>query len=62
MSKEKIIRFIRVFHVVHGTKLQSPIYDIRNAAKLEGSVGLKHPSIPLPLDMYGTLRKNSKGY
>ena len=23
---------------------------------------LKHPSIPLPLDMYGTLRKNSKGY
>ncbi|HAB69842.1 MAG TPA: delta-1-pyrroline-5-carboxylate dehydrogenase, partial [Acinetobacter nosocomialis] len=30
--------------------------------KLEGSVGLKHPSIPLPLDMYGTLRKNSKGY
>ncbi len=42
--------------------IQSPIYDIRNAAKLEGSVGLKHPSIPLPLDMYGTLRKNSKGY
>ncbi|MFH4294148.1 hypothetical protein WAJ58_23655, partial [Acinetobacter baumannii] len=36
--------------------------DIRNAAKLEGSVGLKHPSIPLPLDMYGTLRKNFKGY
>lgn len=42
--------------------IQSPIYDIHHAAKLEGSVGLKHPSIPLPLDMYGTLRKNSKGY
>ncbi|MCU4412493.1 trifunctional transcriptional regulator/proline dehydrogenase/L-glutamate gamma-semialdehyde dehydrogenase [Acinetobacter sp. WU_MDCI_Axc73] len=42
--------------------IQSPFKEIQSIAAREGQVGLKHPAIPLPLDLYGTLRPNSKGF
>ncbi len=41
--------------------IQSPIKDIQTAAKDEGQIGLKHPAIPLPHDLY-PLRPNSSGF
>ena len=32
--------------------IRSPIKDIQTAAKDEGQIGLKHPAIPLPDDLY----------
>lgn len=42
--------------------IQSPFKDIESIAAREGRVGLKHPAIPLPQDLYGQLRQNSKGF
>ncbi|RKG35391.1 trifunctional transcriptional regulator/proline dehydrogenase/L-glutamate gamma-semialdehyde dehydrogenase [Acinetobacter guerrae] len=42
--------------------IQSPFKEIEHIAAREGQIGLKHPSIPLPHDLYGKLRQNSKGF
>ncbi|MBK0063343.1 MULTISPECIES: trifunctional transcriptional regulator/proline dehydrogenase/L-glutamate gamma-semialdehyde dehydrogenase [unclassified Acinetobacter] len=42
--------------------IQSPFKDIYSVAAREGQVGLKHPAIPLPHDLYGNLRQNSVGF
>lgn len=38
-----------------------PVKDIRELSKTEGQIGLPHPKIPLPRDLYGTRRVNSMG-
>lgn len=42
--------------------IQSPFKEIEHIEAREGQIGLKHPSIPLPHDLYGKLRQNSKGF
>jgi len=37
-----------------------PVAEVQHTAQDEGHVGLPHPRIPLPLDLYGT-RRNSHG-
>lgn len=44
------------------TLVQDPVAVIERAAALEGQVGCPHPAIPLPNDLYGPLRRNSRGY
>lgn len=41
--------------------IQSPIAEIQDLAKKEHVIGKKHPSIPLPNDLYGE-RQNSAGF
>lgn len=38
-----------------------PVKDVRELSKTEGQIGLPHPKIPLPRDLYGTHRVNSMG-
>ncbi|MGE8406587.1 MAG: trifunctional transcriptional regulator/proline dehydrogenase/L-glutamate gamma-semialdehyde dehydrogenase [Pseudomonas sp.] len=38
-----------------------PVATIERAATQEGSIGLPHPRIPLPRDLYGNERANSSG-
>jgi len=41
--------------------VQDPVEAIEQLAAREGSLGLPHPAIPLPKDLYGTRRANSAG-
>jgi RHH-type transcriptional regulator, proline utilization regulon repressor / proline dehydrogenase / delta 1-pyrroline-5-carboxylate dehydrogenase len=41
--------------------VRDPVHIIEDLAKREGQVGLPHPAIPLPRDIYGALRTNSRG-
>jgi RHH-type proline utilization regulon transcriptional repressor/proline dehydrogenase/delta 1-pyrroline-5-carboxylate dehydrogenase len=41
--------------------IENPRESILTAAKQEKAVGLKHPAIPLPKNLYGALRQNSSG-
>lgn len=38
-----------------------PVKDVRELSKVEGQIGLPHPKIPLPRDLYGSRRVNSMG-
>ncbi|HHR6128805.1 TPA: trifunctional transcriptional regulator/proline dehydrogenase/L-glutamate gamma-semialdehyde dehydrogenase [Providencia alcalifaciens] len=38
-----------------------PVKDVHELSKAEGQIGLPHPKIPLPRDLYGTRRVNSMG-
>ena len=39
----------------------NPVATVQQAAAAEGAAGLPHPRIPLPLQLYGTERPNSRG-
>ncbi|MBC5766049.1 trifunctional transcriptional regulator/proline dehydrogenase/L-glutamate gamma-semialdehyde dehydrogenase [Ramlibacter albus] len=41
--------------------VRDPVDVIDDYARKEGAVGLPHPAIPLPRDLYGELRRNSRG-
>ena len=41
--------------------VRDPVELIEAAARAEGRVGLPHPRIPLPQDLYGAARRNSRG-
>jgi RHH-type proline utilization regulon transcriptional repressor/proline dehydrogenase/delta 1-pyrroline-5-carboxylate dehydrogenase len=41
--------------------VQDPVQTVEEAAAREGVVGLPHPSIVLPRELYGTARTNSRG-
>ncbi|HHR5881602.1 TPA: trifunctional transcriptional regulator/proline dehydrogenase/L-glutamate gamma-semialdehyde dehydrogenase [Providencia alcalifaciens] len=41
--------------------VSDPVKDVRELSKAEGQIGLPHPKIPLPRDLYGTRRVNSMG-
>ncbi|AYO54231.1 trifunctional transcriptional regulator/proline dehydrogenase/L-glutamate gamma-semialdehyde dehydrogenase [Acinetobacter wuhouensis] len=41
--------------------IEDPIHEIMQTAQKEQAVGLKHPAIPLPQDLYQGIRQNSKG-
>jgi RHH-type proline utilization regulon transcriptional repressor/proline dehydrogenase/delta 1-pyrroline-5-carboxylate dehydrogenase len=41
--------------------IEPPIHTIENSAQKNGELGLKHPSIPLPQDLY-PFRQNSTGF
>ncbi|MCJ8161789.1 trifunctional transcriptional regulator/proline dehydrogenase/L-glutamate gamma-semialdehyde dehydrogenase [Acinetobacter zhairhuonensis] len=41
--------------------IENPRESILTSAKQEKAVGLKHPAIPLPQNLYGALRQNSSG-
>ncbi|WP_421280633.1 trifunctional transcriptional regulator/proline dehydrogenase/L-glutamate gamma-semialdehyde dehydrogenase [Aeromonas taiwanensis] len=41
--------------------VQDPVQQIEQMAAREGSLGLPHPRIPLPRDLYGEARPNSAG-
>ncbi|MBV8620340.1 MAG: trifunctional transcriptional regulator/proline dehydrogenase/L-glutamate gamma-semialdehyde dehydrogenase [Curvibacter sp.] len=41
--------------------VQDPVETVRQMAEREGRLGLPHPAIPLPLDLYGAGRANSRG-
>jgi RHH-type transcriptional regulator, proline utilization regulon repressor / proline dehydrogenase / delta 1-pyrroline-5-carboxylate dehydrogenase len=41
--------------------VQDPVRSIEKHAAREGAVGLPHPAIPLPRELYGTQRANSRG-
>ncbi|QYX52249.1 trifunctional transcriptional regulator/proline dehydrogenase/L-glutamate gamma-semialdehyde dehydrogenase [Pseudomonas sp. S07E 245] len=49
----------------HSISIQELVYDpvanIEQMAAQEGSIGLPHPRIPLPRDLYGSERANSAG-
>ena len=38
-----------------------PVGEVEKLARTEGAVGLPHPKIPLPRDLYGAKRQNSAG-
>lgn len=38
-----------------------PVKEVNEIAKVEGQIGLSHPKIPLPNNLYGEERKNSAG-
>ncbi|MEY1271993.1 trifunctional transcriptional regulator/proline dehydrogenase/L-glutamate gamma-semialdehyde dehydrogenase [Proteus mirabilis] len=38
-----------------------PVKEINKIAQTEGQIGLSHPKIPLPMQLYGDERKNSPG-
>ncbi|EPK2338565.1 TPA: trifunctional transcriptional regulator/proline dehydrogenase/L-glutamate gamma-semialdehyde dehydrogenase [Proteus mirabilis] len=38
-----------------------PVKEINKIAQAEGQIGLSHPKIPLPMQLYGDERKNSPG-
>ncbi|MCL2896762.1 trifunctional transcriptional regulator/proline dehydrogenase/L-glutamate gamma-semialdehyde dehydrogenase [Brenneria tiliae] len=39
----------------------SPVHEVENLAQIEHELGLPHPKIPLPRDIYGASRANSAG-
>jgi RHH-type proline utilization regulon transcriptional repressor/proline dehydrogenase/delta 1-pyrroline-5-carboxylate dehydrogenase len=41
--------------------VEDPVATVTHMATAEGTMGLPHPSIPLPTALYGTQRKNSRG-
>ena len=41
--------------------VQDPVQQIEQMAAREGTLGLPHPRIPLPRDLYGDARPNSEG-
>ncbi|TFZ05469.1 trifunctional transcriptional regulator/proline dehydrogenase/L-glutamate gamma-semialdehyde dehydrogenase [Ramlibacter henchirensis] len=41
--------------------VRDPVSVIHEFADKEGALGLPHPAIPLPRDLYGDLRRNSRG-
>ncbi|MCH7370525.1 trifunctional transcriptional regulator/proline dehydrogenase/L-glutamate gamma-semialdehyde dehydrogenase [Aeromonas sp. MR16] len=41
--------------------VQDPVQQIEQMAAREGTLGLPHPRIPLPRDLYGEARPNSEG-
>ncbi|HEY9022840.1 MAG TPA: bifunctional proline dehydrogenase/L-glutamate gamma-semialdehyde dehydrogenase PutA, partial [Burkholderiaceae bacterium] len=41
--------------------VRDPVDVIEDSAGREGAPGLPHPAIPLPRDLYGALRRNSRG-
>ncbi|WP_042423821.1 trifunctional transcriptional regulator/proline dehydrogenase/L-glutamate gamma-semialdehyde dehydrogenase [Comamonas granuli] len=41
--------------------VQNPVAAVLQAAQAEGSAGLPHPRIPLPLQLYGSERANARG-
>jgi len=41
--------------------VQDPVQAIEQRAVEEGALGLPHPAIPLPRELYGTARANSRG-
>jgi RHH-type proline utilization regulon transcriptional repressor/proline dehydrogenase/delta 1-pyrroline-5-carboxylate dehydrogenase len=41
--------------------VRDPVGIVDDCARAEGRAGLPHPAIPLPRDLYGALRKNSRG-
>ncbi|WP_066336610.1 trifunctional transcriptional regulator/proline dehydrogenase/L-glutamate gamma-semialdehyde dehydrogenase [Azohydromonas lata] len=43
------------------TLVRDPVRTVRDMARKEGSAGLPHPSIPLPSQLYGDARANSRG-
>ena len=44
-----------------GAGAADPVLAVEQMADREGVVGLPHPRIPLPRDLYGTARANSRG-
>ncbi len=44
-----------------GELLRDPVAQVEALAAREGVVGAPHPAIPLPLDLYGAARRNSRG-
>ncbi len=38
-----------------------PVEEVEKMARVEGAIGLPHPKIPLPRDLYGKKRQNSAG-
>ena len=49
----------------HGISLkdlvEDPVVQVEQMAAVEGAIGLPHPRIPLPRDLYGSARRNSAG-
>lgn len=43
------------------TLVEDPVLTVERMGREEGTVGLPHASIPLPLTLYGKQRQNSKG-
>ncbi len=41
--------------------IEDPVSTVERMALVDGEVGKPHPSIPLPADLYGSARKNSRG-
>src|SRR5437762_7225663 len=41
--------------------VRDPVEAIEEFAHKEGALGLPHPAIPLPRDLYGSVRRNSRG-
>src|SRR5438445_3449029 len=41
--------------------VRDPVDVIEELARQEGSIGLPHAAIPLPRDLYGDVRRNSRG-
>ncbi|PPI88199.1 trifunctional transcriptional regulator/proline dehydrogenase/L-glutamate gamma-semialdehyde dehydrogenase [Candidatus Pantoea edessiphila] len=41
--------------------IANPVTTVEHIATSEGIIGLPHPKIPLPCNLYGNYRKNSKG-
>ena len=41
--------------------IADPVEEVEKLARTEGAVGLPHPKIPLPRDLYGENRQNSAG-
>jgi RHH-type proline utilization regulon transcriptional repressor/proline dehydrogenase/delta 1-pyrroline-5-carboxylate dehydrogenase len=41
--------------------IADPVKVVQDMAKSEGQIGLPHPKIPLPVDLYGNERVNSSG-
>ena len=42
--------------------IEDPVHEIQQTAKKEHAIGLKHPAIPLPHDLYRGIRQNSQGF
>jgi len=41
--------------------VRDPVQRVEEAARAEGQLGLPHPQIPLPVQLYGAMRANSRG-
>ncbi|MFT4193611.1 bifunctional proline dehydrogenase/L-glutamate gamma-semialdehyde dehydrogenase PutA, partial [Ottowia sp.] len=41
--------------------IADPVAQVEQTAAAEGTPGLKHPRIPLPVELYGSARRNSRG-
>ncbi len=41
--------------------VRDPVEQVERMAEAEGAMGLPHPAIPLPCDLYGTARRNARG-